>query len=134
MRIFIDRPYVQVRYDESNKILYSVWQGFATADEFLGIGERLIELVSKENIHKVLYNTLEIELIDDFSQAFISGAFTRKMIIAGIQYSATVLPKDDLALESLDHIRELTHAPDANNRFFSSLEEAEHWLFNQELV
>ena len=128
MRVFIVKPYVRVMLDESSRILFSVWQGFATSDELMAIGERILEIVSKESVRKVLFDTREMELIDDYSQSFISGAYTLDMIKAGVQYAATVLPRDEVAQESLDHIRELSHIPGDHNRFFADYDEAIDWL------
>lgn len=127
-RVYIDLPYVKVACDLERGILFSYWSGFASYEEFVNIGERIVEIISKDQITRILFDTRDMEVIDDYSQAFISGDYTRDMIRLGIRYAATILPEDPIARESLMHIEHSVPVGESHNNYFDTVEESLAWL------
>ncbi|MEP2023128.1 MAG: hypothetical protein ABJH98_10515 [Reichenbachiella sp.] len=131
-KVYLNKPYVQVFWSPINKILTSRWTGFCTYDEIKAVAQRIIDAVTFEGAKKVLYDAREIEVLDENSQRFIAGEFTKEMIKVGIEYSATVSPVDIFAKFSLDDIQSSIKIPEAtHNRFFQNMDEAINWLSNK---
>lgn len=128
-KVYLNKPYVQVFWNPLNKILTSRWTGFCTYDEIKAVAQRIIDAVNFEGARKVLYDAREIEVLDEDSQRFIAGDFTKEMIKVGIEYSATVSPTDIFAKFSVDDIQSAMKLPESSkNRLFQSMEEAFNWL------
>ena len=126
-KIYLDKPYVKVFWDSTNKILSSQWTGFCEFDEITAVGKRILDAVNFEEAKKVLYDARQIEMLDEASKNYITGNFTRQMIKAGVKYAAAVFPEDVLAKLSIDHIQEkLDKGTDVN--YFNSLSNAFDWL------
>ncbi|UXX78039.1 hypothetical protein N7E81_11785 [Reichenbachiella carrageenanivorans] len=128
-KVYLNKPYVQVFWNPLNKILTSRWTGFCTYDEIKAVAQRIIDAVLFEGARKVLYDAREIEVLDENSQKYIAGNFTKEMIKVGIEYSATVLPVDIFAKFSVDDIQSSIKIPEAShNRFFQNIDDASEWL------
>ncbi|WP_420581164.1 hypothetical protein [Reichenbachiella sp.] len=128
-KVYLNKPYVQVFWSPINKILTSRWIGFCTFDEIKAVAQRIIDAVTFEGARKVLYDAREIEVLDEESQKYIAGDFTKEMIKVGIEYSATVSPLDVFAKFSVDDIQNTIKIPEAShNKFFQDVEEAFDWL------
>ncbi|MDW3211071.1 MAG: hypothetical protein R8N23_14435 [Reichenbachiella sp.] len=128
-KVYLNKPYVQVFWSPINKILTSRWTGFCTYDEIKAVAQRIIDAVTFEGARKVLYDAREIEVLDENSQRYIAGDFTKEMIKVGIEYSATVSPLDVFAKFSVDDIQNTIKIPEAShNKFFQSVDEAFDWL------
>ncbi|MEO9967741.1 MAG: hypothetical protein ABJF11_18240 [Reichenbachiella sp.] len=131
-KVYLNKPYVQVFWNPINKILTSRWTGFCTFDEIKAVAQRIIDAVILEGAKKVLYDARGIEMLDDDSQRYIAGDFTKEMIKVGIEYSATVSPTDVFAKFSVDDIQSSIKIPEAShNKFFKSVDEAFEWLEKQ---
>lgn len=128
-KVYLNKPYVQVFWNPLNKILTSRWTGFCSYDEIKAVAQRIIDAVTFEGARKVLYDAREIEVLDEESQKYIAGDFTKEMIKVGIEYSATVSPTDIFAKFSMDDIQNSIKIPEASHiKFFQNVEDAFNWL------
>ncbi|MFY0651959.1 MAG: hypothetical protein JXQ96_08005 [Cyclobacteriaceae bacterium] len=131
-KVYLDKPYVTIFWNPANKILASIWKGFSTFDEINAIGQRILDAVVFEKATKVLYDAREMEILDNDSEKYISGAFTKEMVNAGVKYAATVLPEDVFAKYSVDNIQKsIDNNKNALVNYFKSLDSALKWLENK---
>lgn len=128
-KIYLNKPYVQLYWDPSTRILTSHWSGFCTFDEIVAVGKRILDAVTFEHAEKVLYDARDIEVLDDQSQRYISGDFTRAMVNSGVKYAATVFPEDVFAKFSIDDIKEnLSSNRGTSINYFNTISTAFNWL------
>ncbi len=128
-KVYLDKPYVKVFWDPNKRVLNSIWKGFSTFDEISAIGHRILEAVVFEKATKVLYDAKEIEILDDDSERYISGVFTKEMVAAGVKYAAAVLPEDVFAKYSIDNIQQsIVSNKNACVNYFKSVDLAQQWL------
>ncbi|MDP4679787.1 MAG: hypothetical protein NWS46_05400 [Cyclobacteriaceae bacterium] len=131
-KVYLDKSYVKVYWDPTTKILYTIWKGFSTFDEISAIGHRILDAVVFEKAAKVLYDAREIEILDNDSEKYISGIFTKEMIGAGVKYAAAVLPEDIFAKYSIDNIqKKMIDNKNALVNYFKSMTNAIQWLENK---
>ena len=131
-KVYLDKPYVKVFWDSSSKVLASVWKGFSTFDEISSIGFRILDAVIFEKATKVLYDAREMEILDNDSEKYIGGVFTKEMVGAGVKYAAVVLPEDVFAKYSIDNIQQtIISNKKASVNYFKSLSMAIKWLENK---
>ena len=128
-KYYLDKPYIKVGYDPSSGILFNIWNGFASYDEVLHIGERTLEAALFERPKKALFDTSNMEVLDERSQHYITNEFAQKLRESGIMYTATVIPEDEFAQTSVDRIKDAI-APKAVTevRYFKKLSSAVKWL------
>lgn len=134
-KMYLDKPYIKVAWHEPSETIIHHWKGFATFEEILEVGKRTLAAVQQQHATKVLYDTRAMEVLDDRSRDYISGAFTIQMIRAGIHFSATVLPEDPFAQDSIKVIRERMerHLPE-RVKYFRSFNKAVDWLSSLEIT
>ena len=130
-KIYLDKSYVKIYYDSSTCILTSIWKGFTTFDEIKEISKRILEAISIERACKVMYDTSQLEPLDQESADFISTDFTQQMKKAGVKYSAAVIPKDEFAKSSMDEIQKTQISNSNNALYFTSMSKALRWLKKQ---
>ena len=128
-KVYLDKPYVKVFWNPTTKVLSSIWKGFSTYDEISAIARRILDAVTFEKATKILYDARELEILDNDSEKYISGAFTKEMVGAGVKYAAAVLPEDSFAQSSIDSIKQtIVHNKKATVNYFKSLPKAVSWL------
>lgn len=120
---------MQLYWNPKTQILTNRWRGFCSYDEIQAVGTRILDAVVFEKSKKILYDAKQIEVLDEQSQLYISGVFTREMIDAGIKYAATVLPMDIFAKFSVDDIqKKLDRNKGIYVSYFNSFSQATDWL------
>ena len=128
-KVYLDKSYVQLYWNPTLKIIVCRWSGFCTHEEISAVALCLMDIVHLEGAKKILYDSQDMEVLDDASQKFISGAFTKQMIKAGVEYSATVFPEDIFAKFAVADIRKsMTNIKESNNSTFDSMKSALAWL------
>jgi len=128
-KIYLDKPYIKVAYHPHLNIIIHSWNGFASYNEILEVGKRTLEAVQKEHATRVLYDTRGLEVLDDKSRNYISIEFTIKMIRAGINFSATIMPEDPFAQFSIEEIRNrMERYLPGRVKYFNSVNKAIDWL------
>ncbi len=127
--MYLNKPYVKLVWDDDDGILITYWEGFASFEELKAVADRTLEAARHEGARRLLNDTRKMELLDDDSQQYISGEFTLKMVRAGVQFAATVLPEDDFAKESVEYIKgAIPTVVHHSNRYFTSVSKAKKWL------
>ncbi|GEM_PF-4591659 len=128
-KYYLDKPYIKVGYDPSSGILFNVWNGFASYEEILQIGERTLEAALFEKPRKALFDTRNMEVLDEPSQRYVSQEFARQLRDAGIKFTATVVPEDEFAKTSVDRIKNaILPGAVTEVRYFKQLGAATKWL------
>lgn len=127
-KLYLDKPYIKIAWSIKEGIMINHFRGFATHEEIVEIGKRIIEAVKIEKAKKILYDARGLEILDDNSREYIIKDFTRQIGDSGVQYAATVLPEDVFAKSTMGQIEEsLSHLNDIN-RYFPSINKAVDWL------
>ena len=127
-KLYLDKPYIKVAWNQKEGILINHFRGFATYEEIQEIGKRIIEAVKIEKATKVLYDARGLEIIDDISRDYIVKDFTHQMANAGVLYAATVLPEDVFARSTMDQIMASLSYLNEVNQYFHSITKALEWL------
>ena len=127
-KLYLDKPYIKIAWSNKEGIMINHFRGFATHEEIVEIGKRIIEAVKIEKAKKILYDARGLEILDDNSKEYIIKDFTRQVGETGVQFAATVFPDDVFAKSTMGHIEQsLTHLNDVN-RYFPSINKAVDWL------
>jgi len=127
-KLYLDKPYIKIAWNGKEGILINHFKGFATYEEIVEIGNRILEAVEIEKARKVLYDARGIEIIDDNSRKYIVEDFTQQMVAAGVEYAGTIFPQDIFARDSIHQIRDSLHYLNDVNQFFGSVTKALEWL------
>ncbi len=127
--IYMDKPYIKVGFNRKDRILFNIWNGFASHEEVLEIGQRTIDAAIFEKANKVLFDSRHMEVLDEASHRYISQEFTQEMLKVGVLYAATVLPEDIFAKQSIKQIKHYQEdAGMGHAHYFKSLQKAFDWL------
>lgn len=128
-KYYLDKPYITIGYDPVTGILFNIWNGFASFEEVLQIGKRTLEAALFEKPTKVLFDTRNMEVLDEESQQYVSNEFAKQMRDIGIKFSATVLPEDVFAQHSVDRIKNaLLYGASTEVKYFKEISAAVKWL------
>jgi hypothetical protein len=128
-KYYLDKPYIKVGYDPVSGVLFNIWNGFASFSEVLQIGQRTLEAALFEKPSKMLFDTRNMEVLDEESQQYVSNEFARQMRDIGIKFTATVLPEDEFAQYSVDRIKNAIFTGTSTEiRYFQQISSAIKWL------
>jgi len=127
-KLYLDKPYIKIAWNSKEGILINHFEGFATHDEVVEIGKRIIEAVEIEKVKKVLYDARGLEIMDDNSREYIIKDFAYQIGESGVLYAATVLPEDVFARGTMSQIEESLRYLNDVNRYFPSVTKALGWL------
>ncbi len=128
-KYYLDKPYIKVGFDPLSGILFNIWNGFASFEEVLQIGKRTLDAALFEKPTKALFDTRNMEVLDERSQQYVSTEFARQMREVGIKFTATVLPEDEFAKHSVDRIKEaLLTTATTEVKYFEKAGAAVKWL------
>ena len=78
-KYYLDKHYIKVGYDPLSGILFNIWNGFASYEEVMQIGQRTIEAALFERPKKALFDTRHMEVLDEASQQYVSHDFAKKL-------------------------------------------------------
>ena len=77
----------------------------------------------------MLFDTRNMEVLDEESQQYVSHEFARQMRDIGIKFTATVLPEDEFAQFSVDKIKNAIFTGTATEiKYFKKIGSAVKWL------
>lgn len=127
-KLYLDKPYIKVAWNPKEGIVINHFKGFATYEEIVEIGKRIIEAVVTEKAKKILYDARGLEILDDNSREYIVRDFARQIGESGVLYAATIFPDDVFARSTVGQIEHSLRYLNDVNRYFPSVTKALGWL------
>ena len=127
--IYVDEPWLHMRWDSQSHCVIAEWKGFATSKEFQGAMTKALEVHRERQAVCFVNDTRGMELVSDEDQRWIRYTWAPMAIKAGVKRIAVVLARHGLsrmAIEGMFAGRRNTGA-ELDSRTFDSLDTAMEW-------
>jgi hypothetical protein len=127
--VYIDEPWLLLRWDRQSRCLIAEWKGFATSGEFQGAMTKALAVLRERRGVCFLNDTRHMELVSDEDQRWIRYEWAPTAIDAGVKRIAVVLAQHGLsrmAIKGMFAGRRITGAL-LDSRTFDSVDEAIEW-------
>ncbi len=128
--VFIDEPWLLLRWDREHRCVFAEWKAFASSKEFQGALTKALEVGRERQPFSFVNDTRGLELISDEDQRWIRYTWAPLAIRAGVRRLAVVIAPhglSKLAIQEMFRGRRDT-GEQLQSRTFDSLAEALSWV------
>jgi hypothetical protein len=128
--VYLDVPWLLMRWDSEHRCVLAEWKGFATSREFQGALTRALEIGRERQSFSFVNDTRKLELVSDEDQRWIRYTWAPLAIASGLKRIAVVIAAHGLskmAIEEMFGGRRNT-GEQLQSRTFDSLEDAMKWV------
>ena len=131
--VYIDEPWLRLRWDRQSHYLIAEWKAFATSSEFQGAMTKALEVLRERRGICFINDTRQMELVSDEDQRWIRYTWAPMAIDAGVKRIAVVLAKHGLSRMAIQRMfagRRNTGAL-LDSQTFDSVDQAMEWATGQ---
>jgi hypothetical protein len=127
--VYLDKPYLSVRWHCESECLHVEWKSFATGLEFRFGTTRLLTAIKDSATTALVIDTRKLEPIALQDQVWIRDTWLPRAAAAGLRRFALVVARDGLGRSTIDEVRGNLGSASAgfDSREFASLSEAIKW-------
>jgi hypothetical protein len=126
--VYVDEPWLLMRWDAENKCVHSVWKGFANSAEFRAALMRGLQAVRDRHATGYLSDTRMIKVIVSEDQKWANETVIPAMAAAGLRRMAMVTASSGLGKITVEEIVKMVDNKPLLMRTFNSLAPALKWL------
>jgi hypothetical protein len=122
--------YVTVSWDTELECVISVWNGYTGGGQGkVQIGNnKALELVSEKKARKWLSDLLEMRVMDQADQLWLSTELVPQVALRGVHYVALVFPSSMVAQFSVKNVINRVESLNLDMGNFDNLKDARTWL------
>ena len=126
--VFVDEPWLFMRWDEPSHGIFAEWKAFATSEEFRGALTKAIEIIRDRRARCFVNDTRKLELITDEDQRWILQTWTPQAVAAGLKRIAIVIAHTGLSKMAVEEMFKEQASVRVDSRTFDSLPDAMQWV------
>jgi hypothetical protein len=89
--VYVDEPWLRMRWDGDHHCVFAEWKAFATSSEFQGALMKALEAGRTRPGFNFVNDTRKLELISDEDQRWIQYTWTPLAVEAGVRRVAVVM-------------------------------------------
>ena len=126
--VFVDEPWLFMRWDHEHRGIFAEWKAFATSEEFRGALTKVLEVVRERKAFCFVNDTRKLELITDEDQRWILQTWTPQAVAAGLKRIAIVIAHTGLSKMAVEEMFKEQATARVESRTFDSLPDAMQWV------
>jgi hypothetical protein len=129
--VYLDEPWLSVRWDAEHHCVHSEWKGFATSTEFRIGTMKMLEAIRDKHASALLTDTRKLEAVGDEDQLWVRDTWIPLATRAGLKRLAVVVAHSGLGRFAVDEMIKHDGVTAYIRRTFESLPEAMWWLVEE---
>jgi hypothetical protein len=126
--IYVDQPWLLMRWDAVHKVVHSEWRAFANSAELRAGLQRGLDAISDHQAIGYLTDTRKVKVIVRDDQVWIKETWLPLAIAAGLKRIAVVTATHGLGKLTVDEVVGLTDDQGLVSRTFESADAAWEWV------
>lgn len=130
-RLLLEKPYVELSYDEEHKVLITKWKGLLDLEQVRSTIEFGIEFVREHGIRYNLNDHTALKVLSPGVQQYLVEEGHLGLEKAGLRKIAVKLAKDIFAQATVRKVNRVENYDNLQIQVFSSYEDAYDWLLNE---
>jgi hypothetical protein len=128
--IYLDKPWLLMRWDSAHRCVVLEWRAFATSREFQDALTKAVEVGQRRGAFSFVTDTTQLELVSDEDQRWIRHTWAPLAIQSGLKKIAIVIARHGLSKMAIEEMFKgrRTTGLQLDSRTFDSLAEALTWV------
>lgn len=127
-KVYFNLPGVAVvKWDAPSQGAHIEWQGWAKPAEFRAANNALVQVIQDHRSTRILGDSRQIKVIQQSDQEWVNRDWFPRILAAGLERMAMVLPESGLAKMNIDDMVGRV-AGQLEVAYFPTLGEARKWL------
>jgi hypothetical protein len=126
--VYVDEPYLCLRWDSINQHVFTEWKGFANSAEFRASLLKGIEAIKDHHAATYLSDVRKFRVIVHDDQRWVAEHWMPLAVAAGLRRIAFVTAPTGLGKATVEDAASLIHDQGLQSRTFESMIAAKHWL------
>ena len=126
--VFVDKPWLFMRWHHEHEGIFAECKAFATSEEFRGALTKAIEVIRDRRAVCFVNDTRKLELITDEDQRWILEIWTPQAVAAGLKRIAIVIAHTGLSKMAVETMFKEQASARVESRTFDSLPDAMQWV------
>ena len=126
--VYVDEPWVLIRWDEVHQIVHSEWKAFANSTELRAALLRGIDAIRDHDARGYLGDTRKVKVIVRDDQEWIKQTWLPLAIAAGLKRIAVVTATHGLGKVTVEEVVGLADDQGLISKTFGSVEAGWRWL------
>jgi hypothetical protein len=126
--LYLDKPWVSIRWDELHKCVYTEWKAFANSAEFRATLMRALDAIRDHKAVAYLSDTRKVKVIVHKDQDWVDDVWRPLLVASGVKRFALVTAASGLGKLTVEDVIDRVHNRGLLMRHFDSIVSARSWL------
>jgi hypothetical protein len=126
--VYVDQPYLSIRWDGVHKHVLSEWKGFANSEEFRSGLLSGLQAITDNHAAAYISDARKLRVIVHEDQRWVQEKWLPLAMQAGLRRIAFVTASTGLGRLTIQDVVDLVHDHGLESRTFSSVAAARHWV------
>jgi len=126
--LYLDKPWVSIRWDKVHKCVHSEWKAFANSDEFRAALMRALDAIKDTHAIAYLSDTRKVRVIVHKDQNWVNEVWIPLLIATGVRRFALVKADSGLGKLNVEDVINMVDNRGLLMRGFDSVPNARMWL------
>ncbi len=127
-KVYLETPYVLVRWDGLGQWVYVQWKAWATSDEYRAAQEVVILALRENHASRNLIDATDSRVVSGEDQKWLVENWIPRAVAAGRRWTAIVLPQSALGRTIQENIDSHPQSDRSKVEHFETVEDAAAWL------
>ncbi len=127
-KVYLDTPYVLVRWDADGPWVYVKWKAWANSTEYRAAQEVIILALRENHASRNLIDSTDRRVVSDDDQKWLVEDWMPRAAAAGRRWTAIVMPKSALGRTIAENIDNQGRSKRNMIEHFETVEAASAWL------
>jgi hypothetical protein len=126
--LYLDEPWVSIRWDPAHRYVHTEWKGFARSDEFRAALMSALDAIRDKHAVAYLSDTRKVKVVVHKDQDWANEVWVPYVVAAGLKRFALVTAESGLGKLNVEDVISLVDNRGLLMRGFESELEAKIWL------
>jgi uncharacterized Zn finger protein len=127
-KVYLDTPYVLVRWDGDGPWVYVKWKAWANSSEYRAAQEVIILAFRENHASRNLIDSTDRRVLSDDDQKWLVENWMPRAAAAGRRWTAVVMPTSALGRTIAENIDNYARSKHITVEHFETFEAASAWL------
>ena len=127
-KVYLDQPYVLIRWDGEGQWVYVKWKAWANSTEYRAAQEVVILALRDNHASRNLVDSTDSRVVSDADQKWLVENWMARAEAAGRRWTAVVLPKSALGRTIEENIDKHPRSDWTKVEHFETVDDAAAWL------
>jgi hypothetical protein len=130
--VYVDKPWLFMRWDSDHRWVFSEWKGFATSAELRAGMMKIVDAIRDRNAASFVSDNRRLEVVANEDQLWIRDTWTPLAVAAGLKRIAVVLASRGLGKFASEAVLSQIGKTAFVTHTFATVSEAMEWVVGQE--